>query len=60
LARVAAWVGASDRAAIGVTLGAHAAPALVAYSSSRIQGANSSHQPLTRAYQQWDANLYVN
>lgn len=50
----------TDRAAIGVTLGAHAALALIAYSSSWIQGKNNTHQALTGAYQQWDANLYVN
>lgn len=50
----------ADRAAIGVTIGAHAALAIIAYSSSWIQGKNNSHQPLTGAYQQWDANLYVN
>jgi hypothetical protein len=49
-----------DRAAIGVVLGAHVALAITAYCSSWIEGANSSHLPLTRAYQQWDANLYVN
>lgn len=49
-----------DRAAIGVTFGAHAALAIVAYSSSWIQGRNNSHQSLTGAYKQWDANLYVN
>ncbi|HXR71112.1 mannosyltransferase family protein [Actinocrinis sp.] len=49
-----------DRAAIGVVIGAHAALAIVVYCSAWIQGANSSHLPLTRGYQQWDANLYVN
>ncbi|MBS2966851.1 hypothetical protein KGA66_27700 [Actinocrinis puniceicyclus] len=51
---------ATDRSAIGVTIGAHAALAIVAYCSSWIQGTNNSHQPLTGAYQHWDANLYVN
>lgn len=50
----------TDRSAIGVTIGAHAALAIIAYSSSWIQGKNNSHQALTGAYQQWDANLYVN
>lgn len=50
----------TDRAAIGVVLGAHAALAIVVYCSAWIQGANNSHLPLTRGYQQWDANLYVN
>lgn len=50
----------TDLAAVGVTIGAHVALAIVAYSSSWIQGKNSNHQPLTGAYQQWDANLYVN
>jgi hypothetical protein len=58
-----AWISRlsrGDRAAIGVTAGAHAALAVVAYSSSWIQGKDNSHQALTGAYQQWDANLYVN
>ncbi len=50
----------TDRAAIGVTIGAHVALAIIAYCSSWIQGKNNSHQALTGAYQQWDANLYVN
>jgi mannosyltransferase PIG-V len=50
----------TDRAAIGVVLGAHAALAIVVYCSAWIQGSNNSHLPLTRGYQQWDGNLYVN
>lgn len=50
----------TDRSAIGVTIGAHVALAVIAYSSSWIQGKNNSHQALTGAYQQWDANLYIN
>jgi hypothetical protein len=49
-----------DRAAIGVTLGAHAALAIIVYCSAWILGNNNTHLPLTRGYQQWDANLYVN
>lgn len=49
-----------DRAAIGVVVGSHAALAVIAYCSAWLEGANSSHLPLTRGYQQWDANLYVN
>jgi len=63
LARPIGWLrrlNPTDRAAIGVTFGAHAALALIAYSSSWIQGRDNTHQALTGAYQQWDANLYVN
>jgi hypothetical protein len=43
-----------------VVLGAHGALAVIAYCSAWINVANGSHLPLTRGYQQWDANLYVN
>jgi hypothetical protein len=60
LRRIAGRLSPADRAAIGVTIGAHVALAIIAYCSSWIQGKNSTHQALTGAYQQWDANLYVN
>lgn len=49
-----------DWGAIGVVLGAHVALAVITYCSAWIEGSNGSHLPLTRGYQQWDANLYVN
>lgn len=50
----------ADRAAIGVTLGAHAALAVIEYCAAWIQGRDAAHLPLTGGYQHWDANLYVN
>jgi hypothetical protein len=51
-----------DRAAIGVTIGAHAALVIITYYSSWIQGGNHSLEPLTGsgAFQFWDAKRYVN
>ena len=51
-----------DRAAIGVTIGAHVALVIIAYYSSWIQGGNHSSAPLTStgALQFWDAQRYVN
>ena len=51
-----------DRAAIGVTIGAHMALVIITYYSSWIQGGNHSLEPLTGAgaLQFWDAKRYVN
>lgn len=49
-----------DLAAIGVTIGAHAALVIIAYYSSWIHGGNHSLGPLTGDFQFWDANRYVN
>ncbi len=59
------WLGRlsrGDRAAIGVTIGAHAAVMIITYYSSWIQGGNHSLEPLTGAgaFQFWDAKRYVN
>lgn len=51
-----------DRAAIGVTIGAHVALVIIAYYSSWIHGGNRTLAPLTGAgaLQFWDAERYVN
>ncbi len=49
-----------DLAAIGVTIGAHAALLIIAYYSSWIQAGNHSLGPLSGDFQFWDAKRYVN
>lgn len=50
----------SDWAAIGVTIGAHAALLIVAYYQSWIQGGNHTPSKLYGSFQFWDALRYVN
>jgi hypothetical protein len=47
----------SDRAALGMWLAAHLALFVLAWAAAWVYRGDSSHAPLTGAFQHWDANL---
>jgi hypothetical protein len=56
----AAWyrrLGSSDRAALGMWAAAHLALFVLAWAAAWVYRGDTSHAPLTGAFQHWDANL---
>jgi hypothetical protein len=60
IAAAAARLTTTDRAILRVWLIAHAALAVTGWIAAWAEQNGADHAPLTRGYQQWDADLFVN